>query len=158
MSTTQANGYEIVSTRVFGVSRERLFEAFSDPRQLAHWWGPKGFTNTFEEFDLRPGGAWRFTMHAPTGAEYHNASEFIEVAKPERIVFRHVRPVHDFQMTMTFADEGGGTRLTWHMLFEHDEGEKMREFLATANEENFDRLEALLRESEHHTPANIPTP
>ena len=46
----------IHSTRVFGVSRARLFEAFRDPSQLARWWGPEGFANTFEEFDLRPGG------------------------------------------------------------------------------------------------------
>ena len=139
----------VVGARLFAVTRERLFEAFSDPQQLAHWWGPKGFTNTFEEFDLRPGGAWRFTMHAPTGAEYHNVSEFIEVQRPERIVFEHLRPVHRFTMTMIFTEEQGGTRLTWRMQFESaEEVERLGSFLATANEENFDRLQAHLTKPE----------
>lgn len=144
MSTPQASVAEVVSTRLFATSRERLFEAFSDPKQLAKWWGPNGFTNTMEEFDLRPGGAWRLTMRAPNGTEYHNESEFVEVVRPRLIVFDHLRPVHRFLMTMTYDTEGSGTRLTWRMRSETDEGENMRGFLAAANEENFDRLEAHL--------------
>ena len=144
MSTPQTSIPEVVSTRVFSVPRERLFEAFSDPKQLAQWWGPNGFTNTIVAFDFRPGGAWHITMRAPNGAEYPNESEFVEVVRPERIVFDHLRPVHRFLMTMLFADEGGDTRLTWRMQAATDEGEKMRAFLAAANEENFDRLEAHL--------------
>ena len=90
MNTPSTDNLEVVSTRAFAAPRERVFEAFYDPHQLVFWWGPKGFTNTFEEFDLRPGGQWRFTMHAPTGAEYHNLSEFVEIARPERIVFREL--------------------------------------------------------------------
>jgi uncharacterized protein YndB with AHSA1/START domain len=144
MNTDHATTCDVVSTRVFTAPRERVFEAFSDPRQLAQWWGPKGFTNTIEKFDLRPGGAWRLTMRAPNGAEYPNESEFVEVVKPERIVFDHLRPVHRFLMTMTYETEGSGTRLTWRMHPESDEGEKMRGFLSAANEENFERLEAHL--------------
>ncbi len=48
---------EIVTTRVFDAPRERVFRAWTDPDHLAKWWGPKGFTNTFQEFDMRPGGA-----------------------------------------------------------------------------------------------------
>ncbi len=58
---------EIVSTRLVGAARELVFKAFTDPDHLAHWWGPNGFTNTFHEFDLRPGGTWRFVMHGPAG-------------------------------------------------------------------------------------------
>lgn len=143
MSAPQQQNREIVNSRIFTVPRLRLFEAFSDPVQLAQWWGPKGFRNTFDEFDFRPGGMWRFTMHAPNGAEYHNTSNFTEIVTPERIVFVHLKPVHQFEMTMLFSEEDGGTRLTWHMLFETDEGEQMRGFITAANEENFDRLEAV---------------
>jgi uncharacterized protein YndB with AHSA1/START domain len=136
---------EIVSTRVFDAPRERVFRAFSDPRQLARWWGPKDFTNTFHEFDLRPGGAWRFVMHGPDGTDYRNATDFIEVVRPERIVFLHLRPMHRFEMTMTFAEEAGQTRLTWRMLFESAaELDKVRQFVPVANEQNFDRLQAEL--------------
>jgi len=136
---------EIVSTRVFDAPRERVFRAFSDPRVLARWWGPDGFTSTFQEFDFRPGGAWRFVMHGPGGADYRNASDFIEVVSPERIVLEHLRPMHRFRMTMTFADEAGKTRLTWRMEFESvAELERVRAFIPVANEQNFDRLQAQL--------------
>lgn len=136
---------EIVSTCVFDAPRERVFAAFSDPKQLARWWGPTGFTNTCEEFDLRPGGMWRHVMHGPDGTDYHNVAEFVEVVRPARIVFQHQKPVHRFRMTMTFTDEAGRTRLTWHMLFDSaEELSQIREFIGAANEQNFDRLAAHL--------------
>lgn len=149
MSTTtdrpgEAPGGEIVSTRVFAVPREAIFRAFTDPALLARWWGPKGFTNTFHEFDPRPGGMWQFVMHAPDGTDFHNMSEFIEVS-PERIVFQHLKPMHRFLMEMTFADVASGTRVTWRMRFESaEEAERVRQFAVPANEENFDRLQAVL--------------
>jgi len=134
-----------VSTRVLDAPRERVFRAFSDPRVLARWWGPDGFTSTFQEFDFRPGGAWRFVMHGPDGTDYRNESGFIEVVSPERIVLEHLRPMHRFLMTMTFAEEAGKTRLTWRMEFESvAELERVRAFIPGANEQNFDRLQAQL--------------
>jgi uncharacterized protein YndB with AHSA1/START domain len=135
----------IHSTRVFGVSRERLFEAFRDPSQLARWWGPERFTNTFAEFDLRPGGFWRFTMHGPGGTDYPNTNEFTEVDPPARVAFIHRAEVRRFRMTIDFTDEDQGARLTWRMVFEDpDEAVKLRDFILGANEQNFDRLEAVL--------------
>lgn len=136
---------EIVTSRFFEHPRELVFEAFHHPDHLMHWWGPEGFTNTFHEFDPVAGGAWRFTMHAPSGEDYHNASDFIETAKPERVVFVHQLPVHCFQMTMLFAEESNGTRLTWHMCFEDaQELAKLGSFIQAANEQNMDRLAAHL--------------
>src|SRR4051794_31064000 len=94
--TENPSDREIVSTRTFAAPRQRVFEAFADPQQLARWWGPKGFTNTIQELDLRPGGVWRLTMHGPNGANYANESRFTEVVRPERIVFQHLEPVHRF--------------------------------------------------------------
>jgi uncharacterized protein YndB with AHSA1/START domain len=136
---------EIVTTRVFDAPRELAFKAFSDPDHLVHWWGPKGFTNTFHEFDMRPGGIWRFVMHGLDGVNYKNESVFVEVVKPERIVFHHLKPVHEFQMTVTFVEQDGKTKLTWRMLFKSAaECDKVRVFAVEANEQNFDRLEAQL--------------
>jgi len=141
----ESANFEIVSTRVFAAPRELVFEAFSNPDHLMHWWGPKGFANTFSEFDLRPGGAWRFTMHGPDGVDYQNAKDFVEVVKPERIVFQHLRPMHRFQMTMTFVELSGKTELTWRMLFESTtETIKLKSFITEANEQNVARLEAYL--------------
>ncbi len=138
-------GFEIVNVREFNAPRERLFELFSDPVHLVHWWGPNGFTNEFSEFDLRPGGAWRFVMRGPDGAEYRMEKLFVEVAVPERIVLDHVDSVHRFRMTMTLAELDGRTGLTWRMLFEDaEEGARIEGFIRAANEENFDRLEDYL--------------
>jgi uncharacterized protein YndB with AHSA1/START domain len=135
---------EIVTTRVFNAARALVFKAWTDPDHLVHWWGPKGFTNTFQEFDLRPGGIWRFVMHGPDGVDYKNKSVFVEVVKPERIVFQHVSGPQ-FQVTATFAEQAGQTKLTFQMLFETAaECAKVKVYAVEANNQNFDRLEAEL--------------
>lgn len=137
---------EFVTTRLFDAPRAVVFRAFSDPALLAQWWGPAGFRNTIQEFDPRPGGAWRMVMHGPDGTDYHNVSEFVEVVPERRIVFWHGKPVHQFQMTMTFADEAGKTRLTWRMVHDTIEAaDQVRAFVPHANEQNFDRLATVLR-------------
>ena len=139
-----ASDREIITTRVLAWPRERVFRAWTEPEHLARWWGPKGFTNTFPEFDPRPGGRWQFVMHGPNGADYPNHSVFVEIVKPERIVFDHLSGPA-FQVTATFAEEAGKTRLTFRMLFETAvECDKVKGFAVGANEENLDRLEAEL--------------
>jgi uncharacterized protein YndB with AHSA1/START domain len=133
---------EIVSTRIFNAPRAVVFEAFRDPEQLAGWWGPKGFTNTFEIFEPKSGGRWRFVMHGPDGADYPNAKDFITVIPDEKIVLKHLDPAHGFLLAMTYADEGRGTRLIWRMRFDSaSESAKLFEVISAKNEENFDRLE-----------------
>lgn len=61
-----------VTARRFACSRSRLFRAWTNADELARWWGPRGFTNTFHAFDARPGGRWVFTMHGPTGGKFEN--------------------------------------------------------------------------------------
>lgn len=135
----------ILSSRVFAAPRERVYAAFADPRQLALWWGPKGFTNTIREFDPRPGGWWRFTMHGPDGADYPNESRFVAVEPPERVVFVHEGTVHRFEMTLTWTERGAGTELSWRMVFDSaEEVARLREFIVAANEQNFDRLASVL--------------
>lgn len=144
MKTTNTADREIVSTRVMNAPRELVFKAWTDPKHLAQWWGPKGFTNTFHEFDLRPGGVWRFVMHGPDGTDYQNKSVFVELLKPERIVFNHVSGPQ-FQVTTTFGEQGGKTKVTFRMLFDTvAECDKVKSFVPEANEQNFDRLESQL--------------
>jgi uncharacterized protein YndB with AHSA1/START domain len=111
---------EIAITRIFDAPRTLVFEAWTDPKHLVHWWGPKGFTNTFQEIDVRPGGVWRFIMHGPDGRDYQNQIVFDEIMKPERIVYSHNgdegEPVR-FTTTVTFAERGGKTELTMRMVF-----------------------------------------
>ncbi len=113
---------EIVITRVFDAPRELVWKAWTEPEHVVQWWGPKGFTTTIHEMDVRPGGVWRLTMHGPDGTDYPNKSVFIEVVKPERIVFSHGGakkggPPAQFQATWTFEELGDKTRLTMRGLF-----------------------------------------
>ena len=131
---------ELVTSRLIEAPRERVFAAFADPGRLARWWGPKGFTSTFAEFDLRPGGAWRFVMHGPDGGHYRNESVFVEVSPPERVVFDHVSAPR-FQMTLTFSEETGQTRVGWRQRFDSAaECQRIARFAVEANEQNLDRL------------------
>ena len=135
---------ELVATRIIAAPRERVWEAWTDPVLLARWWGPDGFTNTFEEFDPKPGGHWRFVMHGPNGTGYRNHSVFIELTRPERIVFDHVSG-HHFVLTATFEETAGRTRIIFRQRFDTAaECERIKVFAADANEQNLDRLEAVL--------------
>lgn len=144
MSTPAPN--EIVSSRRFAHLRQRVFEAFSDPAQLTRWFGPNGFTSTFETFDFQTGGEWVFNFHGPDGTNYPNHSTFVDIVPLERIVYDHDVPPH-FRMTMTLTEEGETTLLTWRMAFETVAlCENLKSICIPANEENFDRLEAHLSE------------
>ena len=112
---------ELVHTRLFDAPRELVFDAYTDPKHIAEWWGPDGFSTTVYEMDVRPGGRWRFMMHGPDGKDWPNRIVYSEVVRPERLAFEHGSDVDDdpqrFQVTITFTDEDGGTRLTQRMLF-----------------------------------------
>jgi uncharacterized protein YndB with AHSA1/START domain len=138
---------EIVTSRVLDAAREAVFAAWTDPARLARWWGPAGFTSTFQAFDMRPGGVWRFVMHGPDGTAYKNESVFVEIARPERITLLHVSGPR-FRLTATFADHGGKTLLTWRMRFDTAaECERVKVYAVAANEQNLDRLAAELAAS-----------
>lgn len=132
---------EIISTRIFDASPEQLFQAWTDPAILALWWGPKDFRNTFEVFEPRPGGAWKFVMHGPDGTDYKNESVFREIEKPSRIVLDHLSSPR-FQVVATFDPAvAGKTKLTFRMIFETAEmRDRVKGIVVDANEQNFDRL------------------
>lgn len=134
----------LVATRVLNAPRELVFQLWTKAEHLAQWWGPKGFTNTFHEFDFRPGGAWRFVMHGLDGVDYKNESVFVEIVRPERIVFDHVNGPK-FRATITFDDLDGKTRLTWRMLFRTvAEYTSVKDRAPEGLEQNLDRLAAQL--------------
>ncbi len=121
---TMPSDREIHLTRVFDAPRDLVWDAWTDPAHLAHWWGPVGFSNTTHAMALKPGGQWRFDMHGPDGRDYPNLITFLEVQPPERLVYKHggdrdVEPVN-FQVTVTLErvmDGGEKTRLSMRSLF-----------------------------------------
>ena len=111
----------IIATRVFDAPRSLVFEAWTDQKHLAQWWGPDGFSTTTRSMDIRSGGVWRFVMHGPDGRDYENRITYVEVVKPKRLVYRHgggddVEPV-EFEVEVTFEEIGKQTQLTMRMVF-----------------------------------------
>ena len=104
--------------RVFDAPRRVVFKAWTDPEQLARWWGPKGFTNPLCEVDARPGGAIRIIMRAPDGASHEMSGVFQEIIEPERLVFTNRaigsngEPLLEGLTTVQFTEQEGKTTMT----------------------------------------------
>lgn len=137
---------EIVTARVFHFPQELAFRAWADPDRLKNWWGPAGFTNTFHEFDFRPGGKWEFTMHGPEKGNYQNSCEFVQINEPELIYWkRFSKPL--FRVLVTFETVSDNkTHVVFKQIFDTAEAcEKIKKHVEDKNEEVFDRLEEELR-------------
>lgn len=108
-------------SRTVKASRTQVWQVWTDPDQLIAWWGPDGFTNTFHEIAVRPGGIWKLTMHGPDGTDYPNEIRFEELVAPERIVYFHAANAQHpsgFRMTVTFTQEASPmTRITMTATF-----------------------------------------
>ncbi|HTE85555.1 MAG TPA: SRPBCC domain-containing protein [Dehalococcoidia bacterium] len=115
---------ELVLTRVFDAPRELVFKAWTDPRHVAEWWGPHGFTNPVCELDARPGGAILIHMLWPDGSTVNPMrGVYHEIVEPERLVFTSTamedeqgKPGLEVLNTVTFAEDNGKTRMTLHAL------------------------------------------
>jgi len=106
-------------TRLLDAPRELVWEVWTDPKHVAHWWGPNGFSLTHHSMRVAPGGTWDFVMHGPDGRDYDNRITYHEVVRPERLVYSHGEPgdPDQFHVTVTFAAEGKRTRLVMHSRF-----------------------------------------
>lgn len=112
----------ITGTRIFDAPRALVFAAWTEPRHLAQWFGPNGFSLTTHDFDFRPGGTWRFVMHGPDGRDYPNCVIFDEIVPPERIAYHHRSDeigveLLCFKTVVAFEDLGAKTRLVMQGVF-----------------------------------------
>lgn len=136
---------EFLHTRLIDAPRERVFRAMADARHLARWWGPNGFSSTFERFDFRPGGLWRFVLHGPDGKDYPNEHVFRETG-PDRVVIEHPSEVHHFVLTIGLLAIRDRTLVGWNQVFDTaKQREEIAGFVSAANEQNLDRLAAEVR-------------
>lgn len=111
---------EIVMSRVISASRELVFEAFTQVRHLARWWGPEGFSTTTRSFEFRVGEAWDFVMHGPDGTDYQEWITWREIVPPERISMLHGESRDDrnaFESVLTFEPNGDETRIVMRTVF-----------------------------------------
>ncbi len=103
---------EIVLARVLDAPRDRVFDAWTDPGQLAAWFGPQGMTIRTRAIDIREGGSWRFDMIAADGARYDNRMTFLTIDRPRLIELDHGSDRDDdpdrFRMLVTFDEQADG--------------------------------------------------
>jgi uncharacterized protein YndB with AHSA1/START domain len=116
-TTTLPNERRVVITRIFDVPRALVWQAWTDPKHMARWFGPKIFTIPVCELDVRVGGALRIVMRGPDGTDYPLKGIFREVVKPERLAFSNIAIDSDGNhllegiTTVTFEEQGGKTRM-----------------------------------------------
>ena len=111
---------ELFLTRTFDAPRKLVFQVWTEPRHLARWWGPRGFTTTIREMDVKPGGAWRYSMLGPDGKEYPFDGVYVEVVEPERLVFDgsiHGSPEHRVWTEVTFTEQQNKTTVTVRQMY-----------------------------------------
>ena len=117
-STNKSSEQKLIITRVFDAPRSVVFKAWTDPKHVARWWGPHGFTNPLCELDVRPGGAILIHMCGPDGNVYPMTGVYEEVVEPERLVFTSAalnekgNPLFEVHKTVTFAEQDGKTTLS----------------------------------------------
>jgi uncharacterized protein YndB with AHSA1/START domain len=118
-TAAQSAELELILTRIFDAPRALVFEAWTKPEHMMHWFCPNGFTLPVCEMDFRVGGRYRLCMRGPDGKEHWVRGAYQEIVPAERIVFTGSLE-HDGNETMTtvtFADHAGKTRLTMHQTF-----------------------------------------
>jgi uncharacterized protein YndB with AHSA1/START domain len=134
------------SQRMLAYPVPQVFAAFARPDLLARWWGPDGFTNSFEVFEFQPGGRWIFVMHGPNDTHHPNESIFLQIDAPQTLVIQHVSQPR-YTLTVRLTPQDAGTIIHWVQAFEDPAvAARIRHIVEPANEQNLDRLAAVLAE------------
>jgi uncharacterized protein YndB with AHSA1/START domain len=114
----------VIMTRTFAAPRDVVWTAFTDPRHVSKWYGGHGFDNPVCEMDVRPGGLWRHTMRTPDGTEFPMEFVYLEVVRPERLVWKNARPVTDptrgKNVTNIVTLEDAGAQTKWKLVARFD--------------------------------------
>ena len=111
---------DLLLSRTFDAPRELVFKVWTDPHHLAQWWGPHGCKTTVYEMDVRPGGRWHYSMHAPDGNDYPFDGVYVDVVAPERLVFEGTimgSPDQRVWAEVTFVAREDKTEVIVHQLF-----------------------------------------
>lgn len=128
------------TSRILPFTPEAVYGAFASPELLASWWGPDGFSNTFEVFEFKAGGQWKFVMQGPDGKRYANECVFTVLEPGRSVVIRHACAPY-FTLTITLAAAAAGTHLTWDQVFDDTQtAQAVKQIVEPANEQNIDRM------------------
>jgi len=142
---------ELMITRVFDAPRELVFKAFTDPKLVSQWLGPREYSTTVEKMEARPGGSWRFIQRNEKGDEFAFHGVHHDVVAPERIVatfeFEGV-PGHVLLQTVTFEPLGQKTRLAEQLLFQSvaDRDGMVASGMQRGSDDSMDRMAEILQD------------
>ena len=103
-------------SRTFDAPRELVFNAWIDGKQMAKWFGPKGFTTEITKHEAKPGGLSLLVMRGPDGTEYPGKAMFREIQKPQRLVLttyalKNGKEVLETLVTVTFEEKNSKTTM-----------------------------------------------
>jgi uncharacterized protein YndB with AHSA1/START domain len=117
----------LVISRDFAAPRDLVFKAWSSAEHIKRWFSPAGCTVPEAEIDFQPGGVFAVCMRLPDGQDHRVMGSYVEISPPDRLVFTVGVTVGDSKRftahtTVTFEDEGAGTRMTVHQAYDiHDQ-------------------------------------
>jgi uncharacterized protein YndB with AHSA1/START domain len=100
--------------RLFQAGREQIFTAWTDSSALEQWFKPMGTTTVVRQLELRVGGEFYFDLHHPTGEQTYIVGRYIEIRRPEKLVFTWSSPStqdHDTLVTLEFSEHSGVTEM-----------------------------------------------
>lgn len=143
--SAEAKPNEIAITRIYDAPVKAVWDAWTDPKQAALWWGPRGFTITTHSKELKPGGHWHYTMHGPDGTDYENKTLYLEVEKQKKLVYDHGgnddKPPM-FRVSVLFSEEKGKTTMNMRMALPTPEAaQQTKAFIKQAGgDATWDRL------------------
>jgi uncharacterized protein YndB with AHSA1/START domain len=157
-TVTRPSEREFVMERLFDAPRELVWQAWTKPEHLVHWWGPKGWTLPVCKIDFRPGGIWHYCMRGPAGEESWGKAVYREIVEPERIVYldtfadeegNPVEGMPEMVITVTFEALEGKTKVTAHAQFASaaDLESVLAMGMVEGLTQTWDRLEAYLAQA-----------
>ncbi|HEY2684132.1 MAG TPA: SRPBCC family protein [Steroidobacteraceae bacterium] len=121
MTNSSTKDREIVLERTFDAPRDVVFDAFTNPKHVDHWWGPNGYSTTTSKMDVRDGGEWIYLMKHAQFGEFKNRIRYHRVTRPARLQYLHDSGVDNdpaaFEVEITFEEERGKTKVTMRSLF-----------------------------------------
>jgi len=137
---------ENIITRIFNAPRSLVFELWKDPKHLANWYGPKGFT-TKSEVDFRVDGEWKYTMTRENGPSFTSKVIYQEIVENEKITYLEENAKVQLFITLTFDDEGSDkTNFKLKMSSNNEQFTKqMFESAAMGYNSAFNKLEEYLK-------------
>ena len=150
--TAEPGKHEIVITRLFDTSPERLFKVMTDPTLIPRWWGPRRLTTTVDRMEVKKGGLWRYVQNDAEGNLYAFNGVYHRIAPPEQLVYTFEfegLPGHILLETLTLTAQNGKTLMIASSVFQsvQDRDGMLMSGMESGAAETMERLAELLQKS-----------